>query len=316
MAGRGRGKGRGPGRPTVVRRTTRAHPQPEPEVNQNLETETPAHINEQQHAVMAAEVLKIVQDSLPSLLATALGTGAGNGGSTGTRTEGIGPNNGRVIVNNDAPIVGRPAAGGCSYKVFCEGKPQMFEGKRDALATLPWLKEMDAVVKMSECRPDQAVKYVTHSFKGEALYWWDSIQEAYGEQPVDAMTWNGLKELVRSKFCPENELDKMETNFLKLEAGGMTHQEYTTKFDQMARVVPELVSTEERKVKRYLQGLPKVIRKQIKLLAPATYKRAVDLSATAYDEEFGEAGKPDGDKRKWTESNNSGKGGYKGLRKR
>ena len=143
-----------------------------------------------------------------------------------------------------------------------------------------------------------------------------SLEEAYGEQAIDAMTWNGLKELVRSKFCPENELDKMETNFLKLEAGGMTHQEYTTKFDQMERVVPELVSTDERKVKRYLQGLPKVIRKQIKLLAPATYKRAVDLSATAYDEEYGEAGKPDGEKRKWSETSSSGKGGYKGSRKK
>ena len=46
-------------------------------MNQNPEAETPAHTNEQQHATIEAEVLKIVQHSLPSLLATALGTATG-----------------------------------------------------------------------------------------------------------------------------------------------------------------------------------------------------------------------------------------------
>ncbi|KAD4385844.1 hypothetical protein E3N88_26013 [Mikania micrantha] len=74
------------------------------------------------------------------------------------------------------------------------------------------------------------------------------------------MKWDELKRLVIEQFCPTNEIDKIERDFVKLEAGNMTHREYTTKFNEMDRLVPELTTN------------------------PATFCSAVDISGMLYDE--------------------------------
>ncbi|KAI3811108.1 hypothetical protein L1987_20824 [Smallanthus sonchifolius] len=69
------------------------------------------------------------------------------------------------ITNQSTRIHGH----GCNYKNFSECHPKPFNGKKDAIATLQWITSMEAVIKMSECRSDQSVKFVAHSFEEEAL---------------------------------------------------------------------------------------------------------------------------------------------------
>ncbi|KAL8265470.1 hypothetical protein R6Q59_023600, partial [Mikania micrantha] len=65
-----------------------------------------------------------------------------------------------------------------------------------------------------------------------------------------------------------NELDKVEREFLVLKAGSLNHHQYTSRFNEMARLVPHLVSTEERRVKLYMEGLPPKVRIHVKANAP------------------------------------------------
>jgi hypothetical protein len=74
--------------------------------------------------------------------------------------------------------------------------------------------------------------------------------------------------MVMSKFCPMIERDKIEQEFIILEAGTMTLQQYTTKFDEMARLLPELVQPESERVKWFVQCLPFKVRQLVKMSAP------------------------------------------------
>ncbi|KAI3801804.1 hypothetical protein L1987_29920 [Smallanthus sonchifolius] len=89
---------------------------------------------------------------------------------------------------------------GCTYKGFKDGDPPKFDGNKDSVATFEWIERMNAVINISECRQDQAVKYVAHSFTNEALDWWRNIQRTKSSNALARMTWEDLKKLIIQKF--------------------------------------------------------------------------------------------------------------------
>jgi hypothetical protein len=54
------------------------------------------------------------------------------------------------------------------------------------------------------------------------------------------MLWTDFKELMLKKYCPRNEIQKLEQEFWKLEMSGPAHQEYTTRFQEVSQFVPHL----------------------------------------------------------------------------
>ncbi|KAI3819444.1 hypothetical protein L1987_13280 [Smallanthus sonchifolius] len=169
----------------------------------------------------------------------------------GTRTAGGGTNNN----GNTSSVTRTENYEGCIYKYFEGCKPKPFDGKKGAIDTTQWITKMEAVIKLSECRSDQAVKFAANSLETTTLDWWES-----------------------------NELDKLEEEFQILEAGTMTHHEYATKFDEMSKLVPHLVTPEPRRIKHFIRGLPLKVRTLVKTSAPQAMDAALALSATIYDD--------------------------------
>jgi hypothetical protein len=100
---------------------------------------------------------------------------------------------------------------------------------------------MEAAIDINECSEDQMVKYATHSLAGEALCWWDNIKLALGRRVTAKLTLGEFKALMEEQYCPNNDCGFLEKEFVNLEAGSTTHLQYTTKFNQMARVLHEMV---------------------------------------------------------------------------
>ena len=166
-----------------------------------------------------------------------------------------------------------------TYQQFRECNRPQFVGMRDVVATHKWLREMEAVIKLSECRDDQKVKFAAHSLVGEALYWWDTVIQSLGEEATDSMLWPEFKKLMIEKLCPQGDMNRIEVEFLQLQAGTMTHRVYTSKFEEMGRLVPHLVTPEDKRIFRYTEGLPSEVRKLVRSTAPNTYQLTVNLAA-------------------------------------
>ncbi|KAI3755312.1 hypothetical protein L1987_55108 [Smallanthus sonchifolius] len=205
-------------------------------------------------------------------------TGATRGGNNNNNTRGV---NGNAHTGSVTTIENHE---GYSYKSFegCKHKP--FDGKKGAIDTTQWITKIEAVIKLSECRSDQAVKFATNSLETTALDRWEFVKQARGDQAVENMKWNEFKELIMQRFCPQNELDKLEEEFQHLEAGTMTHQEYATKFDEMSKLVPHLVTPEPGRIKQFIKGLPLKVRTLVRTAVPQTMDSALALSATVYDD--------------------------------
>ncbi|KAI3695048.1 hypothetical protein L1987_78036 [Smallanthus sonchifolius] len=157
----------------------------------------------------------------------------------------------------------------------------------------------NGVINIIECRPDQAVKYVAHSFTNEALSWWRNIQRTKSPNALGRMTWEDLKMLIIQKFCPQNEIDRVENEFLNFKAGSKTHRQYTSRFNELAQLVPHLVETKDRLIKYYVKGLPQRVRVHVKSNLPSTFESVVNLRGIVYDDYDNEDPTPETQKRKW-----------------
>nr|GEU98715.1 reverse transcriptase domain-containing protein [Tanacetum cinerariifolium] len=107
-----------------------------------------------------------------------------------------------VIVNNDRR--------GCTYKEFLACKPKEYDGKGGKIAYTHWIEKMESVQDMSGCGDNKKVKYTARSF-------------------VD------FKNLTREKFCPVNEIQKLETEFWNHTMVGTGHAAYTYRLHDLER---------------------------------------------------------------------------------
>ena len=137
---------------------------------------------------------------------------------------------------------------------------------------------------ISGCTANQRVKYATSSFQDEALTWWNVQVQTLGENVAYGMTWVQLKVSLMKEYCPRNEIRKIEAEFWHLEMVGADVRGYTTRFNEMARIVPHLVTPEYKKIERYIWGLAPQIRNMITAANPTTYQSVVQLAYSLTDD--------------------------------
>ncbi|KAD6795232.1 hypothetical protein E3N88_06128 [Mikania micrantha] len=309
MAGEGGegGRVRGRGRPPKNKKQAEEVPVNNAETEVNTEEENEEEEIRLEPVVVKAisnEVRKILKDLLPSDRTKAEKETT----KEGATEEGERANNSNIEHDEDEVLIinakgkgsGTKEPKGCDYKAFKGCNPPPFDGKKDAVATCHWVSAMEAVIEISECRVDQAVKFAAHSFTEEALHWWNTVKQSKTTTDVEGMRWENLKELVTKHFCPKNEIDKIEREFLILKAGRMNHRQYTSKFNEMSRLIPHLVNTEERRLKLYVEGLPPRVRTHVKAHAPRTFESAVEISGIVWDDVFEAEPLKEEPKQKWS----------------
>ncbi|GKD94146.1 reverse transcriptase domain-containing protein [Tanacetum coccineum] len=127
--------------------------------------------------------------------------------------------------------------GGCSYKEFLACNPKDFNGKGGTIAYTRWTKKMEST---------------------------------RGQDVAVGMTWEDFKALMREELCPNNEMQKLETEFWCHAMVGAGHAAYTDRFHELTRLVPHLVTPENKMIKRYIYGLALQIRKMVAATEPTT----------------------------------------------
>lgn len=103
--------------------------------------------------------------------------------------------------------------------------------------------------------------------------------------------WDTFKVLFLQEFFPVDSKREMETRFINLTQGGKTVAEYVAEFQSLSKYAPYMVTTEEARIVRFVQGLRKEV--QYALLTSlmtsfpvtvATAKRAEKLRNDIRDE--------------------------------
>ncbi|KAA0036866.1 ty3-gypsy retrotransposon protein [Cucumis melo var. makuwa] len=99
---------------------------------------------------------------------------------------------------------------------------------------------------------------------------------------VSQITWQQFKESFYAKFFSASLRDAKRQEFLNLEQGDMTVEQYDAEFDMLSRFALEMIATEAARADKFVRGLRLDIQGLVRAFRPATHadalRLAVDLS--------------------------------------
>ncbi|GJZ49782.1 reverse transcriptase domain-containing protein [Tanacetum coccineum] len=99
-------------------------------------------------------------------------------------------------------------------------QPFNFKGREGAVGLIRWFERTKSVFSHSNCTEDCKVKFATGTLTEEALSWWNSFAQPIRIKEAYKITWSEFKKLLIKKYCPGNEIKKMEDEFYNLTVKG------------------------------------------------------------------------------------------------
>ena len=97
------------------------------------------------------------------------------------------------------------------------------------------------------------------------------------------MSWDDLKELMLAEYCPRCEMRKLEQELWILKMKGSDIAAYTARFSDLTLLSPGLVTSESKKVERYIWGLSPPNRGNVLAVEPHTIDSAKHLEQALAD---------------------------------
>ncbi|GJV52950.1 reverse transcriptase domain-containing protein [Tanacetum coccineum] len=168
-----------------------------------------------------------------------------------------------------------PEMHGCSYKTFMNGKPHSFKGTEGVVGLKRWFEKMEQVFEICKCAEDDKVKFAIN-----------------------------VKAMMTTEYCPSTEIQRMEQELWTLTLKGDDIEAYSNCFHELVLMCPEFVSTESKKIEKYIRGFPKRIKGNITSSKPATLHEAINMARELVEQSVeGRAARiGENNKRKWEDN--------------
>ncbi|GKA49527.1 putative reverse transcriptase domain-containing protein [Tanacetum coccineum] len=193
---------------------------------------------------------------------------------------------------------------GCSYKTFMNGKPHSFKGTEGVVGLKRWFEKMEQVFEICKCAEDDKVKFAMCTFEGRALTWWNGNVQTLGLANANQIPWSNVKAMMTTEYCPATEIQRMEQELWTLTLKGDDIEAYSNRFHELVLMCPELVSTESKKIEKYIRGFPERIKGNITSSKPATLHEAINMARELVEQSVqGRAARiGESNKRKWEDN--------------
>ncbi|GKF12981.1 putative reverse transcriptase domain-containing protein [Tanacetum coccineum] len=189
--------------------------------------------------------------------------------NAGNDARGSGP----VRVQDAAPAIHE-----CTFAGFMKCNPTAFHGTEEAVKLRRWFKKTESVFGISECVEGKKVKFTAATLQGSALTWWNAKVATMGLETVNQMPWTDMKQLMTTKFCPIEEVQRMEYELWNLKVKEYNIIAYTQRFSELALMCLRMVEPERVKVDAYIRGLTNNIKGEVTSSKPAKINEAMSMA--------------------------------------
>nr|XP_027067809.1 uncharacterized protein LOC113693473 [Coffea arabica] len=137
---------------------------------------------------------------------------------------------------------------------FQKFSPRKFLGGPDPEVAERWLETMINIFATLNYTEERQVQFAIFQFEGLSRAW-RNVVRAKWEREGTAWTWLNFVREFNEKYLPPRVQEKREDDFIKLRQGTLSVSEYETQFTKLSKFAPELIVTEQRRVRRFVQGL-------------------------------------------------------------
>ncbi|GJR74920.1 putative reverse transcriptase domain-containing protein [Tanacetum coccineum] len=166
---------------------------------------------------------------------------------------------------------------------FMKCKPLYFKGTEGVVELTQWFERMETVFRISNCSVENQIKFSTCTLLAGALTWWNSHVMTVTHDVAYAMTWVDLRKKMTDKYCPRNEMKKLEAELWNLKVIGTDVVKYNQCFQELALLCVRMFPEESDKIERYVGGLPDMIHGNIVASKPKTMQEAIEMATELMD---------------------------------
>ncbi|GKB88358.1 putative reverse transcriptase domain-containing protein [Tanacetum coccineum] len=178
------------------------------------------------------------------------------------------------------------AARECTYTDFLKCQPLNFKGTEGVAGLSQWFERMESVFHISNCTVENQVKFATCTLHSVALTWWNTHVKTVGHDAAYGMPWKTLMKMMTDKYCPRNEIKKLEIEIWDLKVKGTDLTSYTQRFQELALLCGRMFPEESAKIEKYVSGLPDMIYRSVVASKPKTMQDAVEIATELMDKKI------------------------------
>ncbi|GJT74809.1 putative reverse transcriptase domain-containing protein [Tanacetum coccineum] len=175
------------------------------------------------------------------------------------------------------------AARECTYTDFLKCQPLNFKGTEGVAGLSQWFERMESVFHISNCLVENQVKFATCTLHSVSLTWWNTLVKIVGHDAAYGMPWKTLMKMMTDKYCPRNEIKKLEIEIWDLKEKGTDLTSYTQRFQELALLCGGMFPEESDKIEKYVGGLPDMIHGSVVSSKPKTMQDAVEIATELMD---------------------------------
>ncbi|KAL0558804.1 hypothetical protein IC582_003386 [Cucumis melo] len=140
-----------------------------------------------------------------------------------------------------------------------------------------WLTSIETIFRYMKCPEDQKVQCAVFFLEDRGTAWWETAERMLGGD-VSKITWEQFKENFYAKFFSANVKHAKLQEFLNLEQGDMTVEQYDVEFVILSRFSPDVVRDEAAKTEKFVRGLRLDLQGIVRALRPATHADALRIA--------------------------------------
>ncbi|GJW30512.1 reverse transcriptase domain-containing protein [Tanacetum coccineum] len=100
------------------------------------------------------------------------------------------------------------------------------------------------------------------------------------------MPWKTLMKMMTEKYCPRNEIKKLEMEIWDLKVKGTDLTSYTQRFQELALLCWRMFPEESDKIEKYVGGLPDMIHGSVVASKPKTMQDTVEIATELMDKKI------------------------------
>ncbi|KAA0032432.1 gag-protease polyprotein [Cucumis melo var. makuwa] len=117
-----------------------------------------------------------------------------------------------------------------------------------------WLTSIEKIFRYMKCPDNQKVQCVVFFLEDRCTAWWETTERMLGGD-VSRITLERFEERFYAKIFSANVKYAKQQEFLNLEQGDMTVEQYDTEFDKLSRFAPDVVKDEAARTEKFVRGL-------------------------------------------------------------
>ncbi|XP_027150344.1 uncharacterized protein LOC113750581 [Coffea eugenioides] len=157
---------------------------------------------------------------------------------------------GQTLVNQPRdPEMGQDRA----LERFQKFSPPKLLGGSDPEVAEGWLETMINIFAALNYAEERQMQFANFQFEGPARAWWNVVRAKW-EREGTAWTWLNFVREFNEKYLLPIVHEKREDDFIKFRQGTLSVSEYEIQFIKLSKFALKLIATEQRRVRRFVQG--------------------------------------------------------------